>query len=97
MNGILLLETPVAQHSLLPKPTTVAAAVAEWVRRLIAAPPFDTLAGALSLSVRCGVAENDPACPDFPTLLRRAETALAIARLPGQDAIQIWHSHMEPS
>lgn len=97
--AILLPETPMVQHSLLPKPTTVAAAiaVAERIRRLIAEPPFDTPAGALSLSVRCGVAENDPACPDFPTLLRRAETALAIARLPGQDAIQIWHSHMEPS
>jgi diguanylate cyclase (GGDEF)-like protein len=95
--AILLPETPIIHYDLASKPKMMAAgaAAAERIRQVLAGTPIDTLERTLRITASLGVAEADPSCTEFQSLLSRAETAVALARSLGSNQVHLWQAEAE--
>jgi diguanylate cyclase (GGDEF)-like protein len=76
---------------LLPSSTLEgAAAVAERLRRLVAAQPVCFDGASIALTVSAGVAASDGEQIDLDTLMKRADQALYAAKAGGRNRIECW-------
>jgi diguanylate cyclase (GGDEF)-like protein/PAS domain S-box-containing protein len=76
---------------LLPSSTLEgAAAVAERLRRLVAAQPVCFDGASIALTVSAGVAASDGEQIDLDTLMKRADEALYAAKAGGRNRIECW-------
>jgi diguanylate cyclase (GGDEF)-like protein len=79
---------------LLPEsPLSSTVEVAERLRESIAEFKLQTRHGSMSASVTIGVANMDEDCEDLDVLLKRADTALYLAKADGRNHVRIWQGH----
>ncbi|MFZ6029436.1 MAG: diguanylate cyclase [Chloroflexota bacterium] len=88
---VLLPETPACNLSDAGEvKIPPAASVAERLRQAVAETLISTENAHLSVTISLGVAELDDDCPDFETLIDRADQALYHAKHSGRNRVAIW-------